>query len=203
MALARKDLASMKLPGAVLLSALVVAIFLVDMSSAMRDRAAQQLSAHGNALREAQQRYHFAGEEVELIRRYLPEYRRLQERGFVGPEQRVNWIEGLRVANQRAGLFGVKYQVSAQAPFPHVSQANPMSRQLRHSQMRLSLGLMHEGELMRLFRELEAQKSGVFALTGCSLDRGTRSGNPQPREANLDAECDISWLTIEPEGDKP
>lgn len=203
MALARKDLASMTLPGIVLLSALVIAFFLVDMSSAMRDRAAQQLNAHGSALREAQQRYHFAGEEVELIRRYLPEYRQLQVRGFVGPEQRVNWIEGLRAANQRAGLFGVKYQMSAQDSFPYVSQSNPMSRQIRHSQMRLSFGLMHEGELMRLFRELEVQKSGVFALTGCSLDRGARTGNPLPRETNLDAECDLSWLTIRPEGGTP
>lgn len=193
----------MKLPGAVLLSALAVAYFLVDMSSAMRDRAAQQFNAQGSALREAQQRYQFAGEEVDLIRRYLPEYRLLQERGFVGPEQRVNWIEGLRTANARAGLFGVNYQMSAQAPFPHVSQTNPMSRQLRHSQMRLSFGLMHEGELMRLFRELDRQKSGVFALTGCSLDRGRNDAAPVPRAANLAAECDISWLTIEPEGGKP
>lgn len=203
MTLARKDLASMKLPGVVLLTALVVAFVLIDMSAATRDRTAQQLNAHRSALREAQQRYHRAGEEVELIRRYLPEYRQLQERGFVGPEQRVNWIEGLRAANQRAGLFGVKYQMSAQAPFLYVSQANPMARQIRHSQMRLSFGLVHEGELMRLFRELEEQKSGVFALTGCSLDRGARTGNPLPREANLNAECEISWLTIEPEGDKP
>lgn len=193
----------MKLPGVVLLSALVVAYFLVDISSAMRDQAARQLDAQGGALREAQQRYQFAGEEVELIRRYLPEYRLLQERGFVGPEQRVNWIEGLRTANARAGLFGVNYQMSAQAPFPHASQANPMSRQLRHSQMRLSFGLMHEGELMRLFRELDRQKSGVFALTGCSLDRGRNNADPVPRVANLAAECDISWLTIEPEGGNP
>lgn len=203
MALARKDLASMKFPGVVLLTALVVAFVLIDMSSTTRDRTAQQLNAHGSALREAQQRYHLAGEEVELIRRYLPEYRQLQMRGFVGPEQRVNWIEGLRVANQRAGLFGVNYQISAQAPFPHVSQANPMSRQIRHSQMRLSFGVMHEGELMRLFRELEAQRSGVFALTGCSLDRGAKTGDPAPREANLTAECHISWLTIDPESNKP
>lgn len=193
----------MKLPGVVLLSALAVAFFLVDITSAMRDRAAQQLGAQGSALREAQQRYQFAGEEVDLIRRYLPEYRRLQERGFVGPEQRVNWIEGLRTANSRAGLFGVNYRMSAQAPFPHVSQSNPMSRQLRHSQMRLSFGLMHEGELMRLFRELDRQKSGVFALTGCSLDRGRNAADPVPREANLTVECEISWLTIEPEGGKP
>lgn len=203
MALARKDLASMKLPGMVLLSAFVIAYVLIDMSSTTRDRTAELLNAHGNALREAQQRYHLAGEEVELIRRYLPEYRQLQVRGFVGPEQRVNWIEGLRVANQRAGLFGVNYQLSAQAPFPHVSQTNPMSRQLRHSQMRLSFGLMHEGELMRLFRALEAQRPGVFALTGCSLDRGPNSGNPVPREANISAECHISWLTIDPESTKP
>jgi hypothetical protein len=51
MTLARKDLASMKLPGVVLLTALVVAFVLIDMSAATRDRTAQQLNAHRSALR--------------------------------------------------------------------------------------------------------------------------------------------------------
>jgi DNA-binding Lrp family transcriptional regulator len=200
MALTSTDLASMKLPAAALVAAIVVAFVIVDLSVSKRDRAKEQLNAQSNALSEVQQRYHRSGEEVEFIHRYLPDYRQLQERGFVGSEQRVNWIESLRAANQRAGLSGVKYQLSAQDRFPYVSQTNPMSQQIRHSQMKLNFGLVHEGELMRLFRELEAQRSGVFALTGCSLDRGLKTGNPIPREANLTAECDISWLTIAPEG---
>lgn len=203
MALTSSDLASMKLPAAALVAAITFAIVIVDLSASNRDRAKEQLSAQDNTLREAQQRYHRSGEEVEYIHRYLPDYRQLQERGFVGTEQRVNWIESLRAANQRAGLFGVKYQLSAQERFPYVSQTNPMSQQIRHSQMKLSFGLVHEGELMRLFRELEAQRSGVFAMTGCSLDRGLMTGDPVPREANLNAECDISWLTIQPEAGRP
>jgi len=127
----------------------------------------------------------------------------LQERGFVGKEQRVNWIEGLRAANQRAGLLGVTYRLSPQTGFPYVSRANPMAQQLRHSEMKLSFGLIHEGELMRLINAIQAQRAGVFALTACSLDRGLKTGSPIPREANLTAECELSWLTVQPEGGSP
>jgi hypothetical protein len=72
-----------------------------------------------------------------------------------------------------------------------------MSQHLHNSQMKLSFGLVHEGDLMRFFQTLAEQQTGVFILSGCALDRVGRS-EPAPRQANLSAQCDLSWLTVDP-----
>jgi hypothetical protein len=95
-------------------------------------------------------------------------------------------------------LFGVTYQLDARKPFPLIGQNNPMSQNLHNSQMKLSFGLVHEGDLMRFLQALAAQQTGIFILTGCALDRVARSDSPAPRQANLTAQCDLSWLTVDP-----
>jgi hypothetical protein len=92
----------------------------------------------------------------------------------------------------------VTYQLDARKPFTLFGQNNPMSQHLHNSQMKLSFGLVHEGDLMRFIQALAAQQTGIFILTGCALDRVGRSQSPAPRQANLTAQCDLSWLTVDP-----
>lgn len=198
MKLTTKDLAAMKLPLLVLAISIAASVALVRISSSKREGAEVQHRLQITALQDARSRYQRSGEERETILRYLPAYQQLEKEGFVGTEQRINWLESLRAANGQAGLFGVSYQLDAKKPFPLIGQNNPMSQQLQHSQMKLSFGLVHEGDLMRFLRALEAQQTGVFILNGCQLDRGGRGGAPAPRQANLNAQCDLSWLTIDP-----
>jgi hypothetical protein len=197
MKLTSKDLAALKLPFLVLVIAIAASLTLVKFSSGKREQAEIQRRSQLAALQDARSRYQRSGEEREAIQRYLPAYQQLHKQGFVGTEQRINWLEGLRAANGQAGLFGVTYQLEPQKPFPVIGPDNPMSLYLRHSQMKLTFGLVHEGDLMRFFRALAAQKSGVFMLTSCALDRAGGDA-PAPRQANLSAQCDLSWLTIEP-----
>jgi hypothetical protein len=198
MKLAAKNLASMKLPFLVLAVAIAASFLLVRFSSDQREKSEMQHRIQSTALQDARSRYQRSGEERETILRYLPAYRQLENQGFVGTEQRINWLEGLRLANTQAGLFGVTYQLDAQKRFPLIGQSNPMSQHMHNSQMKLSFGLVHEGDLMRFFQALAAQQTGIFILTGCALDRVGRSESPAPRQANLTAQCDLSWLTVDP-----
>lgn len=198
MALTLKDLASMRLPVATLIASLVISAVLVQFSSARQKTAEAQSRAQAAALKEAGDRYRRSGEERETILRYLPAYRKLQSEGLVGAEQRIEWIEGLRSANKQAGLFGVTYQLEARKPFDLLGNANPASQFLQHSQMKLSFGLVHEGDLMRFLQMLATQQSGTFFIRSCIIDRPVRIDTPAPRRPNLNAQCDLSWLTIDP-----
>jgi hypothetical protein len=102
------------------------------------------------------------------------------------------------MANRQAGLSGVTYQLDARKPLPLIGQSNPMSQHLHTSHMKLSFGLVHEGDLMRFIQVLAAQRAGIFIVTGCALDRTGRNDSPAPRQANLSAQCDLSWLTVDP-----
>ncbi len=202
MKLAAKDLAVMKLPLLLLAAAIAVSFLLVRFSADKRDKAELQHRIQSTALQDARSRYQRSGDERETILRYLPAYQQLENQGFVGTEQRINWLEGLRMANTQAGLFGVTYQLDARKPLPLIGQSNPMSQHLHTSHMKLSFGLVHEGDLMRFIQVLAAQRAGIFIVTGCALDRTGRTDSPAPRQANLSAQCDLSWLTVDPGKDK-
>lgn len=202
MPLSAKDLGTMKMPMLALAIALAAAFAMLAFSSNQRAQSEQQLQVQLTALQEARTRYQRSGEERETVMQYLKAYRHLEQIGFVGAEQRLNWVDSLREANAQAGLFGVDYQMSAQEPFLYVPKGNPVGERVRQSRMRLSFGVLHEADLMRLFRALSAQQPGLFALNRCSLDRAGRQGAPVPRQANLNAECELSWVTIDPKGEK-
>ncbi len=202
MQLTSKDISAMKMPVLALAIALAASFAMVAFSSNQRSQSENQYRDQVTALQEARTRYQRSGEERETVMHYVQAYRQLEKIGFVGAEQRLNWVESLRAANAQAGLFGVDYQLSAQEPFPYVAKDNPVGDRVKHSRMRLAFGVLHEGDLTRLFRALSAQQPGLFALNSCSLDRAGRLGPPLPRQANLSAECELSWLTIDPKGEK-
>ncbi len=197
-----KDLTRLKFPALFFLAAATVSVVLLSLSSGYRARVERELLTHANALQEARNRFQRSGEERELILRYLPVYQQLGQQGFIGPEQRINWLEGLRIANAEAGLFGVDYQLLPQEPFPLADKSNPIAPRVLHSQMNLSMGLVHEGDLVRFLRALAAQQAGLFTLTSCSLERIGQDSTPAPRQANLNARCNLSWITVSREKDK-
>jgi hypothetical protein len=202
MQLTSKDFRAMRMPVLALAIALAASFTMVAFSSNQRSQSEKQYRDHVAALQEARTRYQRSGEERETVMHYVQAYRQLEKIGFVGAEQRLNWVESLRAADAQAGLFGVDYQLSAQEPFPYVAKDNPVGDRVKHSRMRLSFGVLHEGDLTRLFRALSAQQPGLFTLNSCSLDRAGRQGAPLPRQANLSAECELSWLTIDTKREK-
>ena len=192
------DLRALRMPLAVLLIALLVSGALVYYTKQLADLAYQSLAEQQNELREARIHYQKSGDEKELINRYLDDYRRLQKQGFIGTEPRINWLDGLRVANQQAELFGVEYQIGAQQPYARAAQYNPGNIAIQQSLMKLNFRLLHEGDLMRFFNILSTKNVGLFHLNQCKLER--LDGNPTTVrfQANLRAECNLTWITLNP-----
>ena len=181
----------------VIVAAGAAVIYYLDQAlGAARRELAQQTSQ----MQDARTRLQRSGDEKNIIVRYLPAYQRLQQLGFVGEEQRLNWVEGLRLSNQEAQLFGIQYQIGAQQPYPYATELNPGQLTMHQSPMKINFRLLHEGDLTRLLTTLGRQGAGFFSVNQCQLDRtslgavatGTRY---QP---NLRAECDLSWITLTP-----
>ena len=169
-------------------------IFELDqtLTSVKRELAQQQAQ-----MREARTRLQKSGEEKEVIVRYLPNYQYLQRIGFVGDEQRLNWLEGLRLSNQQAQLFGVQYQIGSQQLYPYAAELNPGQLTLHQSVMKLNFQLLHEGDLMSFLTALGKQGAGFFAVNHCKLDRFNTGGSIR-FQPNLRADCEIAWITLRP-----
>jgi hypothetical protein len=157
-------------------------------------KARRDLAQQENQLKDARTRLHRSGDEKDLIVRYLGSYQQLQKRGFAGDEQRINWLDALRVTNQQADLFGVDYEIGTQKPYAFAASLNPGQVQLRESVMKLRFRLLHEGDLLRFLDLLSRQGAGIYTVDQCTLKRLDTRGviRYQP---NLAAECELAWIT--------
>jgi len=177
---------------AVVLALGTEAIYYLNQSLAT---ARQELSRQNTQMREARTRLQKSGDEKQVIVRYLGDYQRLQKIGFVGDEQRLNWVEGLRLSNQQAQLFGINYQISAQQPYAYAAELDPGQLTVHQSEMKLNFNLLHEGDLMRFLDTLARQGAGFFSVKECRLDR-LSSGGSVRFQPNVRAECSLDWITL-------
>lgn len=202
-------LRAVRTPLLVLAISLAISATIVSFSAELRHQEEMRLGQLKTAQAMAQQKVMKSGDEDTLIKRYSVDYQRLVRQGFIGSESRISWLDALRTTNQDLKLFGVEYTVEPQkvSPAP-AAQGKGGSLQLRQTNMKLRLKLLHEGDLMRFFDHLAAQNVGIFSIDECSLQR---LGEITPNSAmltarvqpNLQADCQVSWFTVSPAGAKP
>jgi hypothetical protein len=196
----RDDLEALRIPLIVLAVTTILAAGMVYFSSGVLENAHKVLSQRESQLRQARIRIQNAGEEKEMIARYLAGYQQLAQAGFVGDEQRINWLDSLRMANEDAGIFGVEYDISAQRPYAYAAEFNTGQLLLQESVMRLKFRLLHEEDLPRFFNALARGSGGFFTVDQC-LVRRLKAGEVEKSlqfQPHLAAECELRWLTVRP-----
>lgn len=188
------DLTALRNPLLVLFAVLLLSAAAVYSTGQLAASSERQLAQKKALLKQARTRLQKSGDEKDIIVRYRDAFRELQRAGFVGDEKRINWLDGLRLANQQADLFGVDYQISAQKKYRYVGALDPGEIKLFESAMRLRFRLLHEEDLFRFFNALARESVGVFQLNECDIHRIDTQGviRYQP---NLSVECELSWIT--------
>ena len=196
----REDFEALRVPLIVLVATLVAAMLIIYVSGNVLESARLGLVKRDTELKQARLRIQNAGEEKEMISRYLGAYQQLARVGFVGDEQRINWLDSLRTANEEARIFGVEYDISAQRPYIYASEFNPGQLLLQESVMHLKFKMLHEEDLPRFFEALSRRGGGFYTVDQCVIERlkpGEAEKNLQV-QANLAASCDLRWLTVKP-----
>lgn len=198
--MSRQDLEALRVPLIALALTLLAAAALVYFSGSVLESKRQLLNKREGELRQARLKIQNAGEEKEMISRYLASYQQLARAGFVGDEQRINWLDSLRIANEEARIYGVEYSISAQRPYAYASEFNVGQLMLQESVMHLKFRLLHEEDLPRFFEALGRRGGGFFTIDQCVMRR-IKPGEAEKTvqaEPNLAAECDVRWLTVKP-----
>jgi hypothetical protein len=188
---------TLAVPLIVLVVVMLAAAAAVKFTLDKTHEARRQFDAQHKQLRDAQGRVQKSGTEKELIIRHLPAYRQLAAMGFVGDEQRINWLDALRVVNQKGDLFGIDYDVSPRRPYPLASTLSPGQMGVTQSIMKLRFQLLHEGDLPRFFELLSRQQAGLFMVDHCTVKR-TAAAPGARFQPNLAADCQLSWITAQP-----
>lgn len=188
------DLQALRNPLLVLFAVLIVAAAAVYSTEQLKASSERQLAQQKARLNEARTRLQKSGDEKDIIVRYRDAFQALQRAGFVGEEKRINWLDGLRLTNQQADLFGIDYQIGAQKKYQFAASLNPGEIELFESVMHLRFRLLHEEDIIRFFDLLARHNLGIFHVDQCDMRRIDTRGiiRFQP---NIVADCDISWIT--------
>lgn len=197
MNIVRKDLKPIQRPLAALVASVIFSTLLIGYAEGKFSVVADRVHMARISANEAKRRYQDSDIEKAMISQYLPEYKALQTRGFIGPENRLKWIDALRTVDRGLGNFGVQYQLSPQGTYKGPLSDEPVAARLRESSMEIRFGVVHEGHFLAFVAALEAQQPGIYSLRSCSLEPAHRD-KPQPRARNLNANCQIDWVTMQP-----
>lgn len=158
----------------------------------------QSLQAQQNLLNTARQHYQSAGVEKDTIITYLPQYQALIDKGFVGEERRIEWVDALRAQHKKYKLFGVNYSINQQEKYQPGFASNIGGFVLNRSIMKLDLDMLHEGDILQLIESLAANNTAPFMLRDCELTRLNPNSEQMSKQlvANLHAQCELDWLTL-------
>ena len=155
--------------------------------------AALALQQENSALNAARQQLDRSRQQQRLIATHLADYQALSARGFVGPEDRLAWIEAAQIANRDAGLYGLDYRLAPRlASQPALAQGLPLGQ----TNMTLIFPLLVETDLPRFLAMLKKHAPGVFRVQGCNLAMADARPFEAINQPRLLAECELQWFTI-------
>ncbi|WP_402718596.1 hypothetical protein [Janthinobacterium rivuli] len=173
---------------------LLAGVVLLSLSTAYRTREAQRLYLAQHTRAAAATLFNHAEAEKQEIRAYEPQFLALRQRGLIGEENRLAWIDAIRRSQEQRKLLPISYDISPQqglqVPLPMVMG----QYHLRGSRMRLQMDLLHEMDLLNLFDDL--RQAGYFAVQECTLKRHGAAGAGGAAAPTLGAECELLWLTV-------
>jgi hypothetical protein len=153
-------------------------------------RAAEQQAA------DARKRVRFVRNEKEDLQIYYPKYQALMERGVVGLDRRLDWVEAVEALGKRHGLFSLRYSLGAQKPLdvPAAAPARP-GFEISVSPMSLEIAALHEGQLLDFLDSLRQEIKGLGLLERCTMER-TGSLRELRFAPQIKATCTVGWVTL-------
>jgi len=175
--------------------AAVLVTLLLAYTGRQKDQAVQAQQAQQSQLAQARSRFQTSGAEKDTIAKYMPIYLALVRRGFIGEERRIEWIDDLRNINQQFKLFGIGYNIGAQEVYKPPFNVALGAFVLHRSTMKIDSPLLHEGDLLTVINALMNQDRAPMIVRDCVITR-TAAGNRNKFLPNLNASCEIDWLTV-------
>ena len=155
--------------------------------------AAAELQQENTALNSARQNLDRSRQQQQLIATHLNAYQALAVRGFVGPEDRLAWIEAAQNANRDAGLYGLDYRLTPRMASP---PALAQGLALGQTNMTLIFPVLVETDIPRFLAALKARAPGVVRVQGCSLTMQGTHAFEALNQPHMQAECELQWYTI-------
>jgi hypothetical protein len=188
-----RDLVKLRLPILGTLTLFLVTGLLVWWSMQQAQKAEHERNSAAAGMSQVEQRLRqVRTEEQELKDRALI-FQKMQNSGITGEERRLDWTELLRKIQQDMRLPGMSYEFGAQKSLESVNGA---AFAYFSSPMRLQLRLLHEEDLINFLARVQREAKALVLVRNCKLAPQTGGSDGRSAIAQLNAECELQWVTV-------
>lgn len=196
------DWAILKGPLIILSICFIFSSLLIGGSYYFNSNLEKEYKRNKSVFKSVSRKYLDVDEEEKILRENYPIFVDLYNKGIIGREQRLNWIETLRQAGEKVKVPSLVYSIDTREEYTPAFNINYSGYTLYRSGMRLDLGLLHEGDLFKLIDYINHTANGTYTLTECDFTMTGKEIKFDKGRANITASCLLYWITINLAGDQ-
>ncbi len=134
-----------------------------------------------------------ADTERREIQDFQPKYMQLRQRGLIGEERRLDWVDYLQTIQRKRHLGSIAYDIAAQQTFEVEPPVLSGELKLRGSKITVKLDLLHEMDLFNFLTDLKTYV--LYVPQSCNMTR-VNTTTEDPLATHINAECTLYWLTM-------
>ncbi len=134
--------------------------------------------------------------DKRLFEIYGEQYQVLVERGVVGGEQRLEWVDAVKAKVEQLKLPELLYKIGPQKEVEMPGFEPSENLIVTQSRIELTFGIYHTEDLIDLLGEIRAQIAGIFNVESCRLTRIEKSFSFFKGNTNMKAVCTLNWFTL-------
>jgi hypothetical protein len=140
-------------------------------------------------------------EEEREVKEKLEVYRRLRDVHVLGEERRLEWADAVARIRKQRELADVRYLVEPQKLLVSLP-GKPAGVDFFSSTMKLTMSLLHEGDLLSFLEDLRAAGNAYYVVQRCGMTRSGATGALTNLAPRVQAECTVDLVTIQDRGAK-
>jgi hypothetical protein len=193
------DLKLMRFSFAAICTSVLLGGAIVYSSIKYTDYALKNRRIAQSQLNNARNHLAMARQDRDNLSDYSKEYDKLEANEIIGDDHRLDWMEGLEKLRRQNLVIDFRYNIAPQKNYTPQPAVDSGDFVIHFSAMKLQFDLLHEGQLLDFFNELNRKIKGHYQLEGCKLQRvATNADNESGLSAgkNLAAECSGGWITL-------
>jgi hypothetical protein len=181
---------------AFLLLAALAGFIMTTTSTKLVDKAQAQQQQLQSQQRDIRSRLSRAPEEEQELRNKIALFNELSDRGVIGQEERLNWVEQISRIKKARRLLDFQYEIAPQRTLDNTTIPGGASDyEFMASAMNLQMPLLHENDLLGFIADLRRSVHADLLVRNCSIDRLPPSSD-RGVGAQLRATCNIDWVTL-------
>ncbi len=194
MKITKSDIKVMRSSLITLSIAICCSLLLIYFSDRQSEIARQNWDSAQQQLRTAQTGLNDAKQDYDNLIDYRDEYAAAVAQHLIGNESRLDWVENLEHMREQKLVADMHYNIGPQKPYVAQPAIDSGNFELKYSEMKLRLDLLHETQLFDFYDALRTQIKGWYQLDECSIVRSA-SGSTS-LSTQLHAECNGGWITL-------